>query len=127
MKLKIATAVLSITAFGLSLTPIAHAGGGSDTPPRQQPGSGGIEIAKTPLKCTAGSGLQDVSKTLSVLNTSKKTIPANTNVHFATSDGEKDYQRFDHAIAPNTVFIIATSHPKDGTYTCSAWISGLLK
>jgi len=124
MNRSITTAVLSVAAMiALSLVAIAQVQKRADMPPP----SGGIVIAVTNLKCTAGSGSQDVSKSLYVLNTSGKTIPANTSVQFTTSDGEKDYRSFGNAIAPGKQFVINTNQPKAGAYTCTAWIRGTLK
>ena len=126
MKNKIAAVVLTVVVtLTLSLAAIAQVQRRVEMPPPQ--GNIGISIQATTLKCTPGTGSQDVVKTLRVTNTSGKTIPANTSIQFSTSDGEKDYRHFGNNIAPGSEFTINTNQPKNGAYTCSTWIRGTLK
>jgi hypothetical protein len=92
-------------------------------PTQIEPGRGGLTVnpvKKVLLPCKNNGGHQDVSKNMSVTNTTGKLLAANTEVFYKASDGDSGSNDLSAALAVNAQ---GTIHGKAGqNYTCQAWV-----
>ncbi|MBI1764575.1 MAG: hypothetical protein HYR56_24380 [Acidobacteria bacterium] len=108
-------------ASALMLTALAQ--GRQAPPPTNINPYAGMTVTpskKVILPCKNSGGHQDVSKNMSITNTTGKTLAANTEVFYKASDGDSGSNDLSAALAVNAQ---GTIHGKAGqNYTCQAWV-----
>src|SRR5436190_17162052 len=104
--------ILSIAVFTLSLClSVAAQSNGNSRPSPSQPRPNVPRWVKVMLPCSNGGGHQDVSKNLSITNTTGGTLAIDTLVYYLASDGDKDSLKIDNAVTTGGKF---TLHGKAG-------------